>query len=309
MRQGDRQRRRRDGNREQPPPLPDEQEQRGEHDRDEQLPRRGRRQRERVVGAAVARCEPGDRHLPGEHRDPAPDRVEERTPRLEDDDERDRDEDRRLVEDDVRRVDPGQLRDEREEPMPEREGVAGMRAAVRELAHRVDRQLVERLELPHPGQVEQRVAAERRPEPPDEDGEHRPDTRNRPGNPVDGDRLAPHRERQRDRRCGAEHDQRQQDRRPESERREHPQEEDAERQRDRLRDGRQAQRTSDQRAGDEQAERGRGQPEREPEPLGRKQARDRQQRDRRENERDPGQRVDSSRAVAGPPATQSAASR
>ena len=52
--------------------------------------------------------------------------------------------------------------------MPEREGVPGMRAAVRELAHRLDRQLVERLQLSHPCEVEQRVAAERGPEPPDE---------------------------------------------------------------------------------------------------------------------------------------------
>ena len=140
----------------------------------------------------------------------------------------------------------------------------------------------------------------------DEDGEYRSCTHNCPDNRVEVERLAPHRERQGDRRSASQHDQRQQDRCPERERHDHPEEEDAERERDRLRHGRQAQRPGDQRAGDEQTERGRRQPEREPEPLGRKQARDRQQRDRREHERDPGQRVDSSQSASrGPPATQS----
>ena len=50
------------------------------------------------------------------------------------------------------------LRDEPDEAMPEREGVARMQAAVRELGDPLERQVVELEELPHTGEVEQTVA-------------------------------------------------------------------------------------------------------------------------------------------------------
>src|SRR5918994_7678657 len=54
------------------------------HDRwHDQLARGGRGQLERVVGASISGCERSDRHLPGQHREPTTDRVEERAPGLE----------------------------------------------------------------------------------------------------------------------------------------------------------------------------------------------------------------------------------
>ena len=53
---------------------------------------------------------------------------------------------------------PGDLRDEREEAVPERKRVAGMQAAVGELRDAVEREVVELEELPGAGEMEQPVA-------------------------------------------------------------------------------------------------------------------------------------------------------
>ena len=65
------------------------------------------------------------------------------------------------------------LRDQREEPVPERERVAGMEAAVRELRDPVERQRVELEELPDACEMEEPVALHHRRSDPD----HEPDDR------------------------------------------------------------------------------------------------------------------------------------
>ncbi len=60
------------------------------------------------------------------------------------------------------------LRDQRDEAVPEREGVPGMEAAVRELRHAVERERVELEELPYAREVEQAVALNRRRDDPQE---------------------------------------------------------------------------------------------------------------------------------------------
>ena len=73
-----------------------------------------------------------------------------------------------------RRIEPGELRDERQEPVPEREGVAGMEAAVGELVHRAQVQVGEVEELADAALVEERVADDRALDVPERDSEHRP---------------------------------------------------------------------------------------------------------------------------------------
>ena len=73
--------------------------------------------------------------------------------------------------------------------MPERERVAGVQPAVRELVHGLERQLVERVELAHAGEVEERVAAELPGDRPERDPEADPGQRRRPQRePGDGRR-------------------------------------------------------------------------------------------------------------------------
>src|SRR5699024_8591351 len=92
---------------------------------------------------------------------PEPGGAEECHPRLVHDCERDRRNGTRLVAHDVGRIDSGELRDQREEGMPEREGVAGVQAAVAELVDRSDVQVAELDELPYATEVEERVAVDR----------------------------------------------------------------------------------------------------------------------------------------------------
>ncbi len=73
---------------------------------------------------------------------------EERPARLERDDNRERREDRRQVGDDALGILARDLRDQRDEAVPERERVPGVQAAVGELGDRVERQLVELEQLP-----------------------------------------------------------------------------------------------------------------------------------------------------------------
>ena len=75
---------------------------------------------------------------------------------------------------DVDRVGARDLRDQREEAVPQRERVAGMEPAVRELVERVQREVVEREELLYPREMEEAVTADVPGDVPEEQSEHRP---------------------------------------------------------------------------------------------------------------------------------------
>ncbi len=92
--------------------------------------------------------------------------------------------------------------------MPEREGVAGVEAAVGELVHRVQRERPERVELADAGEMEEAVAADLPGDVPEEHAEHRARTEDPPaaGNELAARRAAageerrdPDREQQRQR--------------------------------------------------------------------------------------------------------------
>jgi hypothetical protein len=72
------------------------------------------------------------------------------------------------------------LRHERDEAVPEREGVAGVQARVGELADALEREVVELEELANASQVEQPVASDRPRDPPEEDAESAPRERGPP---------------------------------------------------------------------------------------------------------------------------------
>ena len=107
---------------------------------------------------------------------------------------------------DLRRIDAGELRDEREPAVPERERVAGMEAAVLELVDGAQRERAEVVELPDAAEVEDHVALDDALDPPERGAER--DAAERDGPPC---RAAPapssarQRERQRDR-AGDEHE-------------------------------------------------------------------------------------------------------
>ena len=76
------------------------------------------------------------------------------------------------MEHDVGRVRSRDLRDEREEAVPERERVAGMEAAVGELVRAAEGEVAEREELLDPREVEEAVAADVPRDVPQEEAEH-----------------------------------------------------------------------------------------------------------------------------------------
>ena len=156
-----------------------------ERGRHEELPRRGRGQREEDVGAAHPRGERDHRHLRrrGHARSPGP--PEERPAGLEGDEHRERREDRRKVRDDPLRILARELRDERDEAVPERERVPGMQAAVGELRDTLEREVVELEQLPRPREVEQPVALHRRRRDPQEHADDRA-PEDHPGTPRNG---------------------------------------------------------------------------------------------------------------------------
>ena len=78
----------------------------------------------------------------------------------------------RLVEHDLRRVDEGDLRDQRQERLPEREGVARVQPAVGELVHGRQVQVAELDELAGAGQVEEAVTADLAGDVPEQQAEH-----------------------------------------------------------------------------------------------------------------------------------------
>ena len=121
----------------------------------------------------MSRRERRDADLRAHDRDRRADSLEERVAGLVGDEERERRQHGRLVQDDLGRVEEGDARDEREKAVPEREGVAGMQAAVGELVHGVERERVERLQLAHARQVEEAVAADLAGDVPEQHAEQR----------------------------------------------------------------------------------------------------------------------------------------
>ena len=123
------------------------------------------------------------------------------------------------MQDDLGRIEEGDAGDERQKAVPEREGVAGMQAAVGELVDRLEREGVERLQLANAREVEEAVAADLAGDVPEQHAEHHSGSEHPPppGNPL-RPRRAPHErerhdpgaeqqdERQRERRAGGERD-------------------------------------------------------------------------------------------------------
>ena len=145
-----------------------------ERGREEQLARRGRGQRERGERPAVRRRHRHERDACGRRGRGGNDAPEQRPTRLVGDHGGKRREHRRAVQHDVDRVGARDLRDQREEAVPQRERVAGMEPAVRELVERVQREVVEREELLHPREMEEAVTADVPGDVPEEQTEHRP---------------------------------------------------------------------------------------------------------------------------------------
>ena len=122
--------------------------------------------------------------MPGRHRrDPdrragrgggGHDPPEERVARLVGGQHGERREHGRLVEHDLRRIDEGDLRDQRQERLPEREGVARVEPAVGELVHGRQVQVAELDELAGAGEVEEAVAADLAGDVPEQQAEHGP---------------------------------------------------------------------------------------------------------------------------------------
>ena len=141
----------------------DEREQRG----GDQRPGDRRRQREEVERPRSRAGEADQPDLGGRRRDARSVRAEERGAGCVGEHDRQRREDRRQVQHDDGRVDVGEPRDHRQPRVPHGERVARMEAAVAELVDDVERGQVERLELPHAAEVEERVAVDRVRRPPD----------------------------------------------------------------------------------------------------------------------------------------------
>ena len=72
------------------------------------------------------------------------------------------------------RVDSGEPRHEAHEHVPQRERVAGVQPTVHELVHGLEPEVVERLELPDAGEVEEPVAVELPGDRPERDAERDP---------------------------------------------------------------------------------------------------------------------------------------
>ena len=152
---------------------------RGEEERDRgrhvELARRRSRLRELRERAAMAGPE-GEQREGGEERRAARcRRSEHRDPGFPRERACKGREHRGAVTDHFPRVDAGDPRDERDEPVPERERIAGMKPAVLELVDRPQVQVAELDELAHARLVEQPVAGDRPGNAPEEPAEDDPD--------------------------------------------------------------------------------------------------------------------------------------
>ena len=128
--------------------------------------------------------DPRQRHLRDHDGDAGPRGAEEGPPGLEKKREHERRERGRSVATHGDRVDASEPRDKREEAVPERKRVTGVKAAVLELPDVLQRERAEDLELAHPGEVEECVAIEDG-HPPEGDPEADPGDEHRRLDPVD----------------------------------------------------------------------------------------------------------------------------
>ncbi len=120
----------------------------------------------------MARRHPHDRD-PGGDGDRGRHRATEDEPgRLEPHDRHERHQHGRLVQDDIGRIGARDLRDEREEPVPERERVSRVEARVGELVDPPEREVAELEQLAGPGEVEEPVTADLPGDRPEEQAEH-----------------------------------------------------------------------------------------------------------------------------------------
>ena len=83
----------------------------------------------------------------------------------------------------LRRIGAGELGDEREEGVPERERVARMQTAVVKLVDRADVEVAEGIELAHAAEVEEGVTVDDPGDVPEQDPEHEPGERDGQGVP------------------------------------------------------------------------------------------------------------------------------
>ena len=233
----------------------DECEQRREH----QHPARVRRQRQRDEGTAVPGRETEQRPLGQQRRQAGPARAEERGAGLVGEPEAERQQHGRPVQHDLGGVDTGQLRDEREKAVPERERIARVQPAVAVLVQGAQRERAEVVELPDPAEMEERIAAIRR-DPPERDpgGEPEQEHAERPRGEPWG--RATRGERRGDQRDGAEHGEREPDRAVHREHQRHSDEERRQAPDENRREPFQPQRPRDDRAGNQQAGGRRGEP-------------------------------------------------
>ena len=156
------------------------------------------------------------------------------------------------MEDDVDRIGARDLRDQREQAVPEREGVARVEATVGELVRAREGEVVEGEELLHPGEVEEPVAADVPGDVPERDAqrgtrrEHRAAARH-----AHVRRVSPHREGQRDDARAEDEDERQRERRGGEERDGEGREDEPDAPGDRRRCAPEAERARDERSGRE----------------------------------------------------------
>ena len=209
-----------------------------------------------------------------------------------------------------RRVDAGEVRDHRQEPVPERERVARVQAAVGELVDRAQREPVEGIELANAREMEERVAGEGRRDPPERDPEQdaAAEQEQRPGARLE--LPAAERERQRDDPDRGQRDEPERDRRAEREHHRHRERDGRECERQRRRDPAQQQCPRDEEAGQQHAGGREDQPQPKPEPGLRQEPRDQQAgHDEQRHERgDPHRRPRPRPRVRAPSSTDSARS-
>ena len=145
-----------------------------EQRRQENLPRRRGRKGERGEGAAVTRrdCEEDD--LDDKHGEPETHRAKDREPSFVRDRKRERDEDDGFPANDKRWIDVREARDNREDAMPERKRVPGMKSTVTELDDASQRERSEGHQLADAREMKQRIPTQGRGHRPERDTQRDP---------------------------------------------------------------------------------------------------------------------------------------
>jgi hypothetical protein len=267
-----------------PARMPEEEEEERQRRRDEYVPVERPRLAEERERAAVTGCKQHGRNRGQQNRDSQPDGAEQRQACLVEDGERHRGDRARLVQHDLGRRRSSDLRDQREERVPERKRIARMQSAIRKLVHRADVQIAEGVELLDATEVKKRVAADDPCDVPESNPETEPEQRD--GQRVPGRRPGDDakREGQRNDPDDSQHDEREQNRAVHEE---HEQQRGTERGEPPDHGGRRASkpdRARDERSREEQNERCRDETEPEPDPLRGEQACDAKERQGQEQD-------------------------